>query len=157
MNEYDPSFERDPELRGLDERLRQALPVAAPPDLANRIYRATVADLPEKPVVARLGWSSLSGWKYAAAVGLVFFYAAAWLKPMTLSAPVDTQAIMIAEKVIAEPDSRWDQQMDELSVEVAEISTEWEQPVFDPTTDQSDSLAADLYQLELMLAGDRAG
>lgn len=69
----------------LDRELPAALAVDPPAGLADRVFAASVAHLPHEQdaevVVGRIGWAHWSGWRYAAAIGLVFFYAALWARP----------------------------------------------------------------------------
>jgi len=133
MNVERENFEASTELSELDAQLRRSMPGAAPPDLANRVYRASVADLPTRPVVAHLGWTSWNGWKVAAALGLLMFYAAAWVKPHMNAAEFDGPTLAINERLIAEPDTELDQRINDLETRVANFSVEW--PADSPTAD----------------------
>jgi hypothetical protein len=128
MNRHEQDIPMDRPLRELDAKLRRAMPVDPPTHLAHRVYQATVADLPESNVVARIGWSSLSGWKYAAAIALVFFYGVLWVKPHIVPTVIpDSEVALIIDTVPDGAVITLDEQIDSLAVELDQFADDLEQ------------------------------
>lgn len=140
------------EYADLHQPLGEALAVAAPADLGERVYRASVPELPHNPVAAKLGWANWSGWKWAAAVGLVFFLSALYLRPKVETTLGLDEQVAIAEQAIQAPDHELDQRIDALEAEVAALSGRWSQGDGVWTPEVSDpTLARDLWQFEQAL------
>ncbi|MFA7236724.1 MAG: hypothetical protein WC058_07660 [Phycisphaeraceae bacterium] len=135
----------------LDERLRRALPTEPPVDLTDRIFAATVHALRDQSggVIGRIGWTQWTGWRYAAAIGLVFFYAALWARPHLVPTRISEIELARADKFIVDPQSHLDtriagvaEQLDAISHRLAVTST-----VGTGSTD-TNTLAYDLYLFE---------
>lgn len=136
--------EHDPALQALDQRLKRQLPLPAPPGLATDVFRATVGDLPERRVVAHLGWTSWTGWKYAAAIGLVFFYAALWARPSMMAMRLSDQTLQAVNFAIQPPSHDLDETIEGVAAEVDS---------FEPTVDlaaldEDDTLTLELIELD---------
>jgi len=145
--------EHDAELTALHARLKREMPTEPPAGLATDIFRATVSELPERPVVARLGWTSWAGWRYAAAVGLIFFFAALWTRPHQSTDSADNAVPVAAiEQAIQPPAESLDQDIDALAAEVTAYADS-----FDPAgdfawvEDDDDPLTRDMLELEQQL------
>ena len=160
MNENTPNTtrlpEQDPDLAALHTRLKREMPLDAPVGLATDIFRATVGDLPERRMANHLGWSSWTGWKYAAAVGLVFFYAALWAKPnVSHHFKLHDSTIAIMAHVIEPPTHELDEGIDQVQAEVAALAeTLDEGSDFAWVDDDTHSLSRELLNLERQLNTD---
>ena len=154
MNLHENDIKLDPALASLDAKLVEQLPAAPPHDLATRIYRATVADLPQPQVIAHIGWTSWTGWRYAAAIALVFFYSALWVKPHLVPTQISDQEVAITlDTVSAEPAIGLDEQIDSVHEELDELAADLNrEPVeFFSFDDSEDSLTNQLLMLEEQL------
>ncbi len=115
----------DGELAALDRELRERMPAQASADLANRIYRSTVADLPQREVIARLGWTSWTGWKYAAAIALVFFYSVLWIKPHMMPTTIsDREVALTIHAVGDEPAIALDERIDTVAARLERLAAD---------------------------------
>lgn len=158
MNLNQNDIPLDSELASLDAQLSRHLPVNPPHDLATRIYRATVADLPPSPVIARLGWSSWTGWRYAAAIAIVFFYSVLWVKPHIVPTTISEQEVALTlNAVLVQPAIALDQQISSVHDELDELAADLDR---EPSALFSyehieDSLSHELLKLEEQL--DSAG
>lgn len=145
-------FDDDPALKPIDRDLRRALPVEPPAGLSGRLYHASVGHLPDRPVLARLGQPRTLPWAMAAAIGLIFFYAAAWLNPYVERIVIGADEVATVQQTIAEPNTELDREIDALDQQIAAFSGELDQPlprlaVREGTRD-ADDLASELIELE---------
>jgi hypothetical protein len=158
MNLNQNDIPLDAELASLDAQLTRHLPVNPPHDLATRIYRATVADLPPSPVIARLGWSSWAGWRYAAAIAIVFFYSVLWVKPHLVPTTISEQEVALTLNAVqVQPAIALDQQISSVHDELDELAADLdrEPAALFSYEDVDDSLSHELLKLEEQL--DSAG
>lgn len=141
----------DADEKPLDQQLRQSLPVRPPVDLADRIFAATVYALRDQSggVIGRIGRTQWTGWRYAAAIGLVFFYAALWARPHPVPTHISDIELARADKFIVDPQSHLDtrinsvaEQLDAISHRLAVTATVSTGSANTPT------LAHDLYLFE---------
>lgn len=145
------------ELGEVDARLRRALAAEAPAGLSDRLFAASRNALPnERPVLARLGERRTAPWAMAAALGLIFFYAAAWLNPYVQRITIGEAELATVQRTIAEPNTELDQRIDALDQRIATLSGELDQPL--PTSALADGdraghgdLARELIELEQAL------
>jgi len=141
--------EQDPQLTALHTRMKRELPLDAPAGLATDIFRATVSDLPERKVGRHLGWTSWAGWRYAAAIGLIFFYAALWAKPRMVEQSQPTMSIAAIESVVAPPSHTLDEDIDDVAAEVTAFAeTLNPSEDFAWLEDDSDMVIREMIQLE---------
>jgi hypothetical protein len=127
MNEQHKDIPLDADLQKLDAQLQDAMPVTPRAELATRIYRATVADLPQSPVIARIGWSSWAGWRYAAAIAVVFFYSVLWIKPHVMPTIIpQSDVAMTMHAVTQDPVLELDEQIDQVAAQIDELATDFE-------------------------------
>ncbi|MHB1156794.1 MAG: hypothetical protein ACYC26_08140 [Phycisphaerales bacterium] len=156
----DIPFDADEKL--LDQQLRQSLPVRPPVDLTDRIFAATVHAMRDQSggVIGRIsghvsghvpgaGWTQWSGWRYAAAIGLVFFYAALWARPHPVPTRISEIELARADKFIVDPQSHLDtcitsvaEQLDAISHRLAVTAT------VGTNSTNTHTLAHDLYLFE---------
>lgn len=148
--------EQDADLAALHARLKREMPLDAPAGLATDIFRATVGDLPERRLANHLGWSSWTGWKYAAAIGLVFFYAALWAKPsVSDQAKLNDSTIATMEQVIEPPSHELDEGIDQVQAEVAALAETFDEgDDFAWVDEDTDTLSRELLNLEQQLNTD---
>ena len=124
MNDQREPFESSDELKSLDAQLRKAMPLAPPPNLAQRVFDATVDQLGKprheaaSPVIARIGpWPMLGRLAVAAtvllAVGIGVWllsqapasstFSDVWVTQVVSVAddaePIDTEIEMLAQDV----------------------------------------------------------
>jgi len=158
----------DAELRDLDARLADEMPVEAPAGLADRIYAATAPRLGEgqsaasrgdrRDVAGRIGWTRRAGWRYAAAIGLLMFYLAAWARPHVVPTEIPAGEVALTGEAVAPPATPLDRNIDQLVAEVDELSASLHGRPAAPgdravaaTATDSQTLAAELYELERTL------
>jgi len=151
MKPMNDNLPLDADEKLLDEQLRRALPTEPPVDLADRIFAATVHALRDQSggVIGRIGRTQWSGWRYAAAIGLVFFYAALWARPHPVPTRISDIELARADKFIVDPQSHLDtriagvaEQLDAISHRLAVTATVSTGSANTPT------LAHDLYLFE---------
>jgi len=152
MNDPHNDLSLDAELRELDAQLRRSMPTPTNPELATRIYRATVADLPASPVIARIGWASSAGWRYAAAIALVFFYSVLWIKPHVMPTLIPQAEVAVTMQVVNdEPTIELDNEIDQVAARIDELASDFEQGPSDIVDWSDNTLAEQLLQLDEQL------
>ncbi len=159
MNRQDEhnSLPEDAALRRLEAELARAMPLRAPQGLADRIHAATAHPLGGRPeVIGRIGWTASAMWRYAAAIGLVIFYAAAWMKPATMPTEIPDGEVALVQRIAAPPATDLDQNIDALAADVQALSTSWTGVAADSSyaTANGDAIATELYELEQSLEAD---
>jgi len=153
MKRHDPTPpttpESDPEAAPVDRLMRRAMPVQTPRGLNDRLYEVSVGNLAGRgSVLARIGDRQTLPWAMAAAVGLVFFYAAAWLNPYMDPPRIGNDEIAAVQQSIAPPNARIDQEIDELGERIASLTGEFDDPLHDLTPLDDGELARELIELE---------
>ncbi len=152
----DNPIAQDPALAALDRRLADELPARAPAGLADRIFAATAGQLHQagRDVVGRIGWTQWRVWRYAAALGLIMFYLAAWSRPHLTPTPIPTAQVTLTQQVADPPDTALDQDIDALAAEVDRLSAALAGDASTRrayTSADTGDFAAELYQLEQAL------
>jgi hypothetical protein len=151
MKPMNDNLPLDTDEKLLEERLRRALPTEPPVDLTDRIFAATVYALRDQSggVIGRIGWTQWTGWRYAAAIGLVFFYAALWTRPHLVPTRISEIELARADKFIVDPQSHLDtriagvaEQLDAISHRLAVTAT------VGTGSTNTNTLAYDLYLFE---------
>lgn len=149
----DPGARR--ELRAVDARLRRTLATKAPAGLNERLFAASRDALGgERAVLARLGERRTAPWAMAAALGLIFFYAAAWLNPYVQRITIGEAEVATVRQTIRQPNTALDQRIDALGQRIATFSGELDEPL--PAAaladrDETNELARELIELEQQL------
>jgi len=148
--------ETEGELREVDARLRRALMAKAPTGLSQRLFAASRDALQdERPVLARLGERRTAPWAMAAALGLIFFYAAAWLNPYVQRITIGEAELATVKQTIRQPSTALDQRIDALGQRIAIFSGELDEPLpaaaLAGRDDETDELARELIELEQQL------
>ena len=151
MNDNIP-FEADE--KPLDEQLRRTLAVQPSTDLADRIFAATVHALRDQRsgVIGHLGRNDRTrwvGWRYAAAIGLVAFYAALWARPHLLPTRISDTELAHVDQLIVDPQTHLDTRIHNVAQQLNAISNGVATPL-NPNTNltSGNTLAQDLYQWE---------
>jgi hypothetical protein len=160
-----PEHELDADLRSLDQRLSRQMPVDPPPGLADRVFAATVEQLPgtadRRPIVGRIGFGStimLFTRRAALAAALLLGVFSVWWAVTHPDQPTtgDRTTLTVAQvdaitRMLESPDDTYAGRLEQLEQDLAELDMIVASAWSDEPVVSDDSLETDLMWLDEQL------